>query len=143
MKNTSIGKSRTSFYSRRRFIHTCTACAACMALAPTGLLSPSCSSAGPGRKTQDQDPLFLTCNCTASPDWPNIDMNFGPAMERINNSLKNISRNMEFLPVLATGPEDAEKIVEGDKPDPVDGYIVFQMNCWNRVIQTIETLVSL
>ncbi len=116
MKNTSIGKSRTSFYSRRRFIHTCTACAACMALAPTGLLSPSCSSAGPGRKLRIQDPLFLTCNCTASPDWPNIGYDFGPAMERINNSLKNSFRDMEFLPVLATGPEDAEKLLRVTKP---------------------------
>ena len=37
---------------------------------------------------------------------------------------------------MATGPEDAEKIVAEDKNN-VDGYIVYQMNCWNQVIQTI------
>jgi hypothetical protein len=138
MNNSSIRKNRTSFYSRRRFVHTCTACAACMALAPTGLLSPSCSSAGPGRKLRIRILYSLHAVVQPGPDWPNIGYDFGPVMERINNSLKNSFRDMEFLPVLATGPEDAGKIVEGDKTDPVDGYIVFQMNCWNRVIQTIE-----
>jgi hypothetical protein len=38
---------------------------------------------------------------------------------------------------LATGPEDAVKIIEQDKANPVDGYIVYQMNCWNRVVQTV------
>ena len=45
--------------------------------------------------------------------------------------------DFEFLPALATGPEDAEKIATQDIPEKIDGYIVYQMNCWNRVVQTI------
>jgi hypothetical protein len=40
---------------------------------------------------------------------------------------------------MATGPEQAEKILQEDKAGGVDGYIVYQMNCWNRVVQTIAT----
>jgi hypothetical protein len=38
---------------------------------------------------------------------------------------------------MAKGPDDAKKIVDGDKDAGIDGYLVYQMNCWNRVVQTI------
>jgi hypothetical protein len=37
------------------------------------------------------------------------------------------------------GPEQALKILDEDKTAPVDGYIVYQMNCWNEVAQTMAT----
>ena len=42
-----------------------------------------------------------------------------------------------MIPTLASEPEDAEKILAGDVNADIGGYIVFQMNCWNRVVQTI------
>jgi len=38
---------------------------------------------------------------------------------------------------MATGPEEAKKILEENKSGGIDGYIIYQMNCWNRVVQTI------
>lgn len=73
----------------------------------------------------------------AQPDWPNVGFDFRPAMEKINKTLTSEFRNIEFLPTLATGAGDAEKIVEQDKTNNIDGYIVYQMNCWNTVVQTI------
>ena len=35
------------------------------------------------------------------------------------------------------GAAEAKQILEQDKSAAVDGYLVFQMNCWNRVVQTI------
>jgi hypothetical protein len=58
-------------------------------------------------------------------------------MERINTTLSERCTNFEFIPSMATGPEDAEKILLQDKGSDIGGYIVFQMNCWNRVVQTI------
>ncbi len=58
-------------------------------------------------------------------------------MDKFNTVFQKNFNDIQFIPVTATGPEDAEKIVKQDKTDPVDGYIVFQMNCWNRVVQTI------
>jgi len=71
------------------------------------------------------------------PDWPNKGFDFVPVMERINTELTNRCPGFEFVTSLANGPEQAAKIVEGDKAAPVDGYLVYQMNCWNRVVQTM------
>ncbi|MCK7479404.1 MAG: hypothetical protein M0C28_20170 [Candidatus Moduliflexus flocculans] len=38
---------------------------------------------------------------------------------------------------MAKGPEEAEKILAADAAAPMDGYIVCQLNCWNRVVQTV------
>jgi len=71
------------------------------------------------------------------PDWPNIGFDFNPAMDNINIALAKNFPDFEFLPTLARGTEDAEKISTQDIPEKIDGYIVYQMNCWNRVVQTI------
>jgi len=71
------------------------------------------------------------------PDWPNLGFDFMPVIERINNQLAKRCAGFEFPWSLATGPEDAKKILDADKAAPVDGYLVYQMNCWNRVVQTI------
>jgi hypothetical protein len=71
------------------------------------------------------------------PDWPNKGFDFNPFMKRVNAELPRRCKNMEFLPALATGPDQAAKILEEDKAAGVDGYLVFQMNCWNRVAQTL------
>ena len=125
---------KISALSRRKFIHSCTACAACMAIAPIGLVS---ASSGSKRKLKIRILYSLHAVIQPGPDWPNVGFDFAPPMEKINRALTANFTDMEFLPALAAGPEDAKKIVEEDKNDPADGFIVYQMNCWNRVIQTI------
>ena len=44
---------------------------------------------------------------------------------------------MEFLPAVAHGPEDAQKLLAAGEADRIDGYIVYQMNNWVQVMQTI------
>ncbi|MCX6904004.1 MAG: hypothetical protein NTW03_11120 [Verrucomicrobia bacterium] len=59
-------------------------------------------------------------------------------MKRINTALEKRCRGFEFLPTLATGEEQAKKILDDDKAaGGIDGYLVYQMNCWNRVVQTL------
>lgn len=79
----------------------------------------------------------LHASVQVQPDWPNIGFDFNPVMEKINTTLKNCFPDFEFLPACATGAEDAEKIVLKDEQENIGGYIVYQMNCWNRVVQTI------
>jgi hypothetical protein len=145
MKDTSQSSSKSNekrivtngtSFSRRNFISSCSACAACLAIAPMGLVSSSCSSFG-AKKLKIKVLYSLHAPVQAQPDWPNIGFDFKPAMEKINNELAMNFKDFEFIPVLAKGPEDAAKVVEEDKSAPVDGYIVYQMNCWNRVVQTI------
>ncbi len=71
------------------------------------------------------------------PDWPNKDFDFVPVMNRINTELANRCKDFEFVTSLATGEEQAKKIVEDDKSAAIDGYLIYQMNCWNRVVQTM------
>ena len=124
-------------FTRRNFISSCTACAACMALAPAALLSNSCSTGAGRRKLRIRILYSLHAPVQERPDWPNLGFDFRPPMEKINNALTNHFKGWEFLPSLATGPEEAQKIVEQDKTDTVDGYIVYQMNCWNQVVETV------
>lgn len=81
------------------------------------------------------------------PDWPNVGFDFGPVMKRFNAELARRCPDFEFVTSTATGPEEAAKIVEADRSassdksasPAIDGYLVFQLNCWNRVVQTIAT----
>jgi hypothetical protein len=142
MKKTSSGsrfkiqKGNGTNFSRRNFISSCSACAACFAFAPLSFVTTSCSS----KKLRIRVLYSLHEPVQSKPDWPNIGFNFNPVMEQINTTLAKNFPDFEFQPSLATGPEDAEKIVTQDAQNvtnPIDGYIVYQMNCWNRVVQTI------
>ena len=71
------------------------------------------------------------------PDWPNKDFDFVPVMDRITSLLKAECPEFDYVVSLANGPDQAKQIVAEDGADAVDGYIVYQMNCWNQVVQTI------
>ena len=106
--------------------------AAAGALAAPGLVG----AAGPGAGPRIRVVYALHGEQQAGPDWPNKGFDFRPVMERYNAELPKRCPGFEFLPALATGPEEAAKILEQDSGSPVDGYLVFQMNCWNKVVQT-------
>ncbi len=74
------------------------------------------------------------------PDWPNKGFDFKPVMARINSELTNRCPGFDFVTSLATGEEQAKKILAEDQAaGGIDGYLVYQMNCWNRVVQTMAT----
>jgi hypothetical protein len=119
--------------SRRNFLHSCAACSACLATMPIVGLG-SCSR---GEKLKLRIIYSLHDVVQPGPDWPNVGYDFGPVMENFNRLLASSCPEFEFIHSMASGPEEAEKIVETDRDAGVGGYIVFQMNCWNRVVQTI------
>jgi hypothetical protein len=73
------------------------------------------------------------------PDWPNVGFDFRPVMKQINSDLAQGCPEFEFVSTMAKGPEEAKKILQQNSLNGVDGYIVYQMNCWNRVVQDIAT----
>ena len=74
------------------------------------------------------------------PDWPNKGFDFRPHMDRVNAMLAKECKGFEFVSSMATGEEQAKKLLEQDKAaGNIDGYLVYQMNCWNRVVQTLAT----
>ncbi len=121
--------------NRRKFLTTgCAACAGAAGFLAAPSLLRGQNGAGPFRI---RFVYSLHGPKQEGPDWPNKGFDFVPVMERINAELRARLPEFEFLPTLAAGPEQAEKIVAEDKASAVDGYVVFQMNCWNRVVQTV------
>jgi hypothetical protein len=123
--------------TRRNFISSCSACAVCAALAPMSIINTSCASGCTNKKMKIRILYSLHAPVQVKPDWPNIGFDFNPAMNNINMALEKKFQDYQFIPALATGPEDAEKIVKQDIQEQIDGYIVYQMNCWNSVVQTV------
>ncbi len=119
--------------SRRKFL---TGCAACVGGA--GLLTETRpSSAAAEDRMQIRVIYSLHAVRQPRPDWPNVGFDFAPVMARINADLARKCPELRFVSSMANGPEEAKKILEQDKSSGVDGYIVYQMNCWNRVVQTM------
>ncbi len=121
--------------SRRRFLAGCGAC-----VGAAGLLTlPSrVVSAGTG-KVRVRIVYSLHAVKQPGPDWPNVGFDFAPVMERINKELTTRRPGFEFVSSMAAGPEQAKKILDEDKSAGIDGYLVYQLNCWNQVVQTIAT----
>ncbi len=122
--------------SRRGFLAT--GCAACIGMAGCASARREKRGTAAGKETMRIRTIYsLHAEVQPGPDWPNVGFDFRPPMEQINGALASAFPRYEFLPTLATGPEQAEQILADDGPAGVDGYIVYQMNCWNRVVQTI------
>ena len=119
--------------SRRKFIAT--GCAGAAGLLTSGSLFPFVQRKG--GKPRIRIIYSLHAPKQDRPDWPNIGFDFRPVMERINTELSKRLPEFEFLPVKADTPEAAEKILAEDVSASIDGYLVYQMNCWNRIVQTI------
>lgn len=121
---------------RRTFLRSCALCGAGLA---AGSLMPFCSAKETtiGRKLRLRVIYSLHEVIQARPDWPNVGFDFGPVMERIDRELANGCPEFAFDSMMATGPEEAEQILSREDAAQIDGYLVYQLNCWNRVVQTI------
>ncbi len=95
-------------------------------------------AAEPAGKTRIRIIYSLHAEKQPGPDWPNKGFDFGPVMNRITTELAKRCKGFEFVTSQATGPEQAKKVLEADQAaGGIDGYLVYQMNCWNQVVQTI------
>ncbi len=119
--------------TRRRFIALGSAGTAAAA---TGLLS-SCNLFRGEPKMRIRIFYSLHAPVQAVPDWPNVGFDFRPVMERTTSELVERFPRTEFIPTMAKDPEETQKFLKEDEAAPVDGYIVIQMNCWNRVVQSV------
>ncbi len=106
-----------------------------------GLILPACRtrSVEVSKRLHLRVVYSLHAETQPGPDWPNVGFEFKPVMERIDAALASAYPNHTFERSLATGPEQAEQILAEDQGKNIDGYIVYQMNCWNKVVQTFVT----
>ena len=133
MKTTHAGLNCSGCdMSRRRFLAA--GCAACAGAAAV-LGAPG--SVYAAEKMHIKIIYSLHAVKQPGPDWPNVGFDFAPVMERINNALTRGCSGFTFSTAIATGEEQAKKILAEDATANIGGYIVYQMNAWNQVIQTI------
>jgi hypothetical protein len=118
--------------SRRRFLATASA-GALGTLASTSLFQ----ACGGGEKTRIRVIYALHAVVQPGPDWPNVGFDFQPVMDEITGTLTRSFPRWELWTSMAKGPEEAQKILDADAAAPMDGYVVCQLNCWNRVVQTV------
>ncbi len=123
--------------NRRRFLAA--GCAACAGAAGLMTTQVPVRAAQGGDKIRIRLVHSLHAVKQPGPDWPNVGFEFAPIMERLQAELTQRCPGFEFVVSTAAGPEQAQKILEDDKTAAIDGYLVFQMNCWNRVVQTMAT----
>ncbi|MEA1952462.1 MAG: hypothetical protein U9N87_13870, partial [Planctomycetota bacterium] len=118
---------------RRGFLAGCATCAGAMVIPTTGVLAADDKAK---KKKRVRVLYSLHADVQPRPDWPNVGFDFKPVMKRMTDALAAGSPEIEFIPTTATGPEQAKAIFEKDKSANIDGYVVMQMNCWNRVVQS-------
>lgn len=121
-----------SCLSRRGFLAGCVGCAG----AGTSLGGLVFGQEESPRKLRLHVVFALHAPVQETPDWPNVGFDFRPVMERIRTGLEQSCQRFAFKFSTADGPEAAAKIVEESRSESADGYVVYQMNCWNRVVQT-------
>jgi hypothetical protein len=125
--------------NRRRFFTRGTAAAA----GTLGLLATPAwlqAAAAPAGRPRIRILYALHAPQQPGPDWPNQGFDFAPVMDRVNRELARRCKGIEFVTATATGPEQAKQILAADQTaGGIDGYLVYQMNCWNQVVQTLAT----
>jgi hypothetical protein len=120
--------------NRRQFMAAGCAVGACAA---GTLTAAGVSAADESKKMRIRVLFALHAPTQGSPDWPNVGFDFQPVMDRITRLLNQRCPSFEFITCMANGPEAAKRIVDQDKSGNIGGYLVYQMNCWNQVVQTV------
>lgn len=123
--------------NRRQFLAT--GCAACAATAGVLAINSPAHAGQAGGKMRIRIIYSLHAVKQPGPDWPNVGFDFQPVMDRITAGLSLHCPGIEFVTSMAKGATEAKQILERDESAAVDGYLVYQMNCWNRVVQTIAS----
>ena len=122
--------------NRREFLSRCAVCTSCLAAAPLLSLT-SCKPSSELEKLKIRIIYSLHAVKQPGPDWPNVGFDFGPVMDSISSELALQCPEFVFESSMAKGPEEAEKILIEDATGGVDGYVVYQLNCWNRVVHPV------
>jgi len=121
--------------SRRRFLAA--GCGICAGAAVPAVFGGRPAAAGEAQRARVR--LVFACFTLKQdrPTWPHIGYDFTGDIERVTKAMRQLCPEVEFLPAVAHSPEDAAKLLAAGDADRVDGYIVYQMNNWIRVMQTI------
>lgn len=123
--------------SRRRFLSA--SCGACASMAAGVLARPLQASRAVQSQPRPRVRLVFACFALKQdrPTWPHIGYDFSADIQEVTNGLRRLCPEVEFVPSVCHGPEHAEKLLAADQGQRIDGYLVYQMNNWVRVMQAV------
>jgi hypothetical protein len=130
--------------SRRHFLGAgCGLCAAAaapqilgsMASADEKQNSPDGSASGKRPRVR----LVFACYAIQQdrPTWPNIGFDFKPVIGEVTAALERLCPQVEFVPTPVHTDQAAEELLGRHDADRIDGYLVYQMNNWIRVMRPL------
>ncbi len=96
-------------------------------------------AAAPGGRPRIRIVYVLFGRKQPRPTWPNIGFDFVPVMSHLEAELARQCPAFQFVTAMASTLEEAKRVLKEDEETKVDGYLVYQMNNWPRVVQTIAT----
>ncbi|MCX6902207.1 MAG: hypothetical protein NTW03_01750 [Verrucomicrobia bacterium] len=121
--------------SRRSFLAK--GSAACAGALGAWAASPVFGASAPAGQPRIRIVYVLFGPKQPRPTWPHIGFDFVPVMKRLEAELTKQCPGFQFVTSMASTEEEAKKILQEDQAANVDGYLVYQMNNWPRVVQTI------
>jgi hypothetical protein len=123
--------------SRRCFLGSCAACAA-------GLASVSAIGLGRAMAQESQSGsekarvrIFFTHKPSTNATWPNIGYDYDGRKKALLEKLQSSCTGIEFLPVTASGVQQAKEILAKDKDENIDGYVVYMVGIWTGIPQEV------
>jgi len=120
--------------TRRRFLQAgCSLCAVPLAAG----ISARVAQGAVAERARVQ--LMFACFTVKQdrPTWPHIGYDFSPDFDRVSRAVQELCPDVEFLPAVVHSPEDAAKLLSAADAERIDGYLVFQMNNWIKVMQQV------
>jgi hypothetical protein len=131
--------------SRRRFLAA--GCGLCAAAAVPNLFHPTAAAASEGQSPAAGESnagkprvrLIFACFALKQdrPTWPHIGFDFAPAIAEVTAALGRLCPQVEFLPVPVHTEQEAEQLLARHEADRIDGYLVYQMNNWIKVMRPL------
>ena len=129
-------------HSRRAFLAGCAGCLGVAGTIPGLILPTSFAEENATDKKMTVRIIFsLHTPVQDRPDWPNVGFDFNPVMESTISMLKNGCKDIGFVASMAANPAETKAILDADAAaGNIDGYVVMQLNCWNKVMEsTVNT----
>ena len=121
--------------SRRSFLKTGAAVSAGVGL----LASQSVTARANSDDNKYTVKVFFALNAPVvapeDPNWPHVGFDFRPHMDDYMVDFQNACPEINFVSQMCKNMDEAHSIVNHDTANgDIDGYIVMQMNAWNRVV---------
>ncbi|HUT33861.1 MAG TPA: twin-arginine translocation signal domain-containing protein [Planctomycetota bacterium] len=117
--------------SRRQFLGGCAAGVAGLTAMRAG------AAEAPAAAGKAKVRLVFTYVPSDKPIWPNIGYDFGKRKKEILDKLVPGCPNLELLPVDVMNGKQARELLEKDKDQGIDGYLVFMLGLWTGAPQAI------